>query len=254
MLFIITVFTWFIQYPEIIIANGKLVNTQSPKTVLAHTEGKLKKLMVFENDSVQKQQIIGYMETLVSELAIADLQSKLITLKKNLRNLKLDSVSFLFSNYFNTVMNSNMGEIQNSFETFMQAYNNFKDYLPSGFYMSKKSKILQDISRIKQLNEQLKTQKSFLEKDLVLSKENIKANESLLKDKIISAQDYRNEQSKLIAKQMSLPQIKLSIIQNDNACNEKHKEIDEIVHQEQLQLNNFMQSILTLQSTIALWE
>ncbi len=43
--------------------------------------------------------------------------------------------------------------------------------------------------------------------------------------------EYRNEKSKLIAKQLSLPQINASIVSNESQQNEKRKEIAELENQ-----------------------
>lgn len=65
---------------------------------------------------------------------------------------------------------------------------------------------------------------------------------------------YRNEKSKLIVKQMSLPQIEYSIINNESSQNEKLKEIAELENQILQQKGLFMQAANTLKSQIAEWK
>jgi len=107
---------------------------------------------------------------------------------------------------------------------------------------------------IKPLYAILSDQKRLLQQDLSLSIENFNANESLAKDKVISALDYRNEKNKLIAKQLSLPQINASIVSNESQQNEKRKEIAELENQIIVQKNTFVQALHTMKSQIQAWE
>jgi HlyD family secretion protein len=71
---------------------------------------------------------------------------------------------------------------------------------------------------------------------------------------VISAFDYRAEKSKLISKQLVLPQINSSIINNENQQHEKQKEIAELENQVQQQKNIFIQSLNTLKSQVEDWK
>jgi HlyD family secretion protein len=114
--------------------------------------------------------------------------------------------------------------------------------------------LLTDMNNIIKLHAILEEQLSLLDKDLALSKQTFDANESLAKDKVISALDYRNEQSKLIAKQMSLPQLKSAIVSNESQQNNNRKEIAELENQITVQKNIFIQSLQSLLSEIQQWE
>jgi len=111
-----------------------------------------------------------------------------------------------------------------------------------------------DMQNILKLHGILSDQKELMQQDLSLSNENFNANESLAKDRVISALDYRNEKSKLIAKQLSLPQINASIVSNESQQNEKRKEIAELENQIIAQKNVFIQALHTLKSQIEAWE
>jgi HlyD family secretion protein len=111
-----------------------------------------------------------------------------------------------------------------------------------------------DLNNITRLHAILKEQQTLLEKDVALSKQTFEANESLAKDKVISPLDYRNEQSKLIAKQLSLPQIKSAIVTNESQQNDKRKELAELENQIIVQKNNFIQALQSLISQFQQWE
>ena len=66
--------------------------------------------------------------------------------------------------------------------------------------------------------------------------------------------DYRNEKSKFISKQMTLPQINSSIISNESQQHEKQKEIAELENQIQQQKNIYIQSLNTIKSQVEDWK
>jgi HlyD family secretion protein len=111
-----------------------------------------------------------------------------------------------------------------------------------------------DILNIQKLHSLLIEQKKFLLQDDSLSQANFAAAESLAKDKVFSALDYRNEKSKLIAKHLTLPQINTSIVSNESEQNQKRKEIAELENQIFLQKNIFVQALQTIRSQIQAWE
>ena len=111
-----------------------------------------------------------------------------------------------------------------------------------------------DMKNIQKLNGILTEQKNLLNQDLNLSNENYNANKLLADDKVISSLDYRNEKSKLIAKQLSLPQINAAIVSNKSQQNEKRKEIAELENQIIVQKNIFVQALQTIKSQVQTWE
>eukprot|EP01035_Chromulina_nebulosa_P064521 gene64521-88249_t len=110
------------------------------------------------------------------------------------------------------------------------------------------------MDNLKRLNETLSNQKVLQESDLVLTQKTFDANESLKNDKVISDFDYRTEQSKLIGKQMTIPQINSSIIGNESQQNEKLKEIMELDNTITQQKVVFGQALQTFKSQLQEWK
>jgi hypothetical protein len=59
-------------------------------------------------------------------------------------------------------------------------------------------------------------------------KETFKASKQLREENVIAPLDYRNESSKLISKQMNIPEITSSILNNEALQNAKKEEIMEL--------------------------
>jgi HlyD family secretion protein len=241
--------TYLIQYPDIVSANAKLTSINSPKEIMTKTSGKLVKLFAKENDTANTGDILGYMESTASHEELIKLSKNIDTaaILFNKNNLS-DALSFLHNNY------SNLGELQISYQSFSATLQNFKNYLSNGFYLRKKSMLVNDLSFLQKMHTNLLQQKGLNTEDLALQQKTFDANESLKNDKVISALDYRNETSKLINKKLTLPQISSAIISNEAQQNEKLKEIAELENVIAQQKSIFNQSLNTFKSQIDEWK
>ena len=253
-LLLVSIICWFISYPDIIITKAKLNTINAPKEVVARIDGKIVKINTKENNLVTEGQILGYMESIAEPKSIINLLAKLTLADSLFANNRLSEVVQCFPTNAYRDSRFNLGELQPNYQVFIQTFTNFKDYITSGFYLHKKEMLEKDVANIQKLYEILTSQKKLLEQDITLSNENFAANELLAKEKIISPVDYRNEKSKLIAKQILLPQINASIVSNESQLNEKKKEISELENQILIQKNLFIQALLTLKSQLQAWQ
>ena len=245
---------WFIQYPDLVTAKARLNSVNAPKEIITHTDGKLIKINIQENDTVHAGQVLAYMESLANPNAVALVSTQVDSINHLISSNQTNQIIQFFPNYSNQVILNQLGEVQASYQTFIQSFITFKDFLNNGFYLRKKAMLQTDLQNIQKLNAVLITQKELLQKDLSLTNETFKANESLAKDKVISSMDYRNEESKLIAKKLSLPQINSAIITNESQQNDKRKEIAELENQIIVQKNTFTQALQTIKSQLQAWE
>lgn len=240
---------WFIQYPDIVSANAKLTSINAPKEIVTKASGKLVKLFAKENEQANTGDILGYMESTASH-------EELIRLSKNIdtaavlfnRNNLFDALSFLQNDYID------LGELQINYQSFSATLQNFKNYLSNGFYLRKRSMLVNDLSFLQKMHTNLLQQKGLNTEDLALQQKTFDANESLKNDKVISALDYRNETSKLINKKLTLPQISSAIISNEAQQNEKLKEIAELENVIAQQKSIFNQSLNTFKSQVDDWK
>jgi multidrug efflux pump subunit AcrA (membrane-fusion protein) len=241
--------SWFIQYPDTVNARGSLNSINAPKEVMVQSSGKLIRLFAKEGQQAGKNEVLGYMESTAS-------YDEVIALSK-----LLDTVSIMtVDNRTNGIVDilpasvNNLGELQASYQIFSQAFTNFSNYLSNGFYLRKRGMLNNDMGYLQRLHSSLQQQKGLLQQDLSLTDTTFKAHKKLKDDKVISEMDYRNEKSKLLAKEMTLPQISSSIISNESQQNEKQKEIAELENQIQQQKGLFVQALNTFKSQLDDWK
>jgi HlyD family secretion protein len=114
--------------------------------------------------------------------------------------------------------------------------------------------LLKDIDNLQKLKNNLEDQKQLQQQDLALTQKTFDANESLKNDKVISELDYRTEQSKLLNKKLTLPQIDAAMISNESAQNDKQKEIGELENTIAQQKDIFRQAFNTFKSQLDDWK
>ena len=246
--------SWFIKYPDMVIASAKLNSVNAPQPVVTRTDGKLVKITVKENQEVVKEQLLGYMESIASPQSINAIARQIDSTNFLISESRSDELLHFVPGDASQPSAGNLGELQASYQTFMQALLVYKDYLYNGFYVHKKKMLQADMVNIQKLHAILTDQKKLIEEDISLSEETFDVNKSLSDQKVISAVDYRNEKSKLISKQLSLPQINASIVSNGREQNEKRKEIMELENQILTQKNTFLQALQTIKSQVKAWQ
>ncbi len=247
-LLLIGLMSWFIKYPDTIEAKGVLNSINAPKGIQTKVNGKLVKLFIKENQQVSKNDIIGYIESTASQQEVMALSKMLDSISQKVnRGSTNEILEYL------TVQLNNLGEVQVPYQMFSNSLIVFSNYLRNGFYMRKRRMLLRDIGYLQRLHSELIGQKKLLTKDISLSDSTFHAQQMLKDEAVISAMDYRSEKSKLIAKQMTLPQINSSIIINESQQHEKQKEIAELENQIQQQKSMFLQTLNTVKSEVEDW-
>lgn len=241
--------TFFISYPDVVAANAKLTCINAPKEVRTKTAGKLIALHVEEGKAVNTAQVIGFMESTAKHEEVINLALAADTMAALMANNKTELIaSFYLPAY------TQLGEVQQQYQTFIQALSLFKQYLNTGFYVKKKTMLQSDLIFLNRLHNNLLQQKKMQQQDLHLTQQTFAANESLKKDSVISDFDYRNEKSKLINKALSIPQINTAIISNQSSHHEKEKEILQLENEIAQQKMIFMQALNTLTAHLQEWK
>ncbi|MBY0481804.1 MAG: HlyD family secretion protein [Chitinophagaceae bacterium] len=241
--------TWFIKYPDVVQANAILTAANAPKEIVTRQEGKMVHLFVNNDDTVAQGQTIAWIESSANHKEISELSTLLESGLKFLVLNETEKVSGLFKNNF-----QNLGELQPSFQQFITAWQQFNDYLVNGYYYKRKQVLFSDFVYLQKMHKSLERQKALTEQDLQLTQESVDANNTLYDSKVISKQDLRDQKSKLVNKQMSLPQLESSLLSNENLQTEKQKEINELEHNISQQKIIFRQALQTLKSLTDDWE
>jgi multidrug efflux pump subunit AcrA (membrane-fusion protein) len=238
-----------IKYPEIVYAKITLISINGPKPIVSHGSGKLVKLFTGENTPVRQGDKIAYVESTANHDQVLQLSSRIDSINTLLQYGQFDRMTELLNNSYTA-----LGELQQSYQTFSQVYIQFQNYLRNGFYLRKKSMLTNDLQNLEKLNLHLQDQKRIQEEDVALSRKNFDTQETLKKQDVISDLDYRLEKSKLLSKELMIPQINIALVNNVNQQNEKRKEILELDNVISKQRLIFQDALNTFKSSVDDWK
>lgn len=248
LLLLLVAATWFIRYPDIVNATAVLTGDNAPKEIVARQSGRLTALFVQNNQSVKQGDIMGWLESNADAGEVMALSEKLKKSADLLDQENPAAISSLFNQRF-----KNLGELQSSYQTFVTAWQQYNDYLVNGFYHKRKSMLYSDIESLEGMKGKTSTQKNLTEQENELAQKTFEMNEILFKEKVISAEEYRQAQAALMNKQKAVPQMDVSMLSQQNQIRDKQKEIDQLNHDIFQQQKVFEQALHTLKSNVDEW-
>ncbi len=248
----LTVCSYFIQYPDIVTARAKINSINPPKQVITKNGGRLVKLFKSDNQEIQQGDIIGYIESTANHDEVLRLSAILDTLQFFTASNRLEEIPRFWQSTNQSF--AELGELQQSHQNFMQGYISFKDYLSTGFYVSKKQMLNQDLYNTKKLLSTLQQQKDLQQQDLAIAVQNYNVHDTLHNETLINDIDYRNQKSQLINKKMNVPQMSASIIGNQSQQNALKKEMMELDNQIVQQRALFTQSLNAYKNIMEDWK
>ncbi|MGN6492340.1 MAG: hypothetical protein ACTHLE_10135 [Agriterribacter sp.] len=247
-LLILTTSTWFIKYPDIVQASAILKGSNAPKEIIPRETGKLAVLFVKNNQQVKQGDILGWVESNADAREVIDLATRLDSSMEIAGRGEPKNIAALFKRRF-----SRLGELQTAYQIFITALLQYNDYLVNGFYANKKSMLLNDIAALQNMQRIAVAQRKLTVEDNALAQKTFEMNKKLFEQNAITAEEYRQAQSILLNKQLSVPQADANIISQQSQIRDKQKEIDQLTHDILQQQLTFEQSLQTLKSNVEEW-
>ncbi len=241
--------TFFVSYPDIIKGTMKLTSADAPKSVVPKMNGKLVKLFVKENELVQQNQTLAYLESTANHDEILRLSAKLDTIQKNVQKGYFSSLNVISKNNY-----ANLGELQPDYQRFEQTLTQLQSMTSNGFYEQKKGLLNDEISDLNFMSNKLSEQRDIYAKDYELGKAEFAKRQRLARQGAIASSELSEAESRLLSKQIPMKQTEAQIINNQAEQNSKQKELLELDKNLFEQKNNASESLRTLISAINAWK
>lgn len=238
-----------IKYPEVINAPIRLTAINEPKTLESKITGKIVKLSLENNAPVQKGQVVAWLESTASHKKVLELSVQVDSMSRWLQQNELLRIRSVGIAGF-----TNLGELQNNFQTFEQAYRDFITFLPGEFYSQKRVLLEKEMGYTRSLLEKLKEQKEIQKVNLKLTRQEYHAQKKLAAKDLIAPIELSRAQSKLAAARLPVQQTESAIINNYASQTAKRKELMELDRQIAQQQSVFRQALNTLKSAIDQWK
>lgn len=248
--------SWFVSYPDLVMANARITGLNTPRPVVSRTEGRLLTLWANDGDWVKRGQTIGLMESVAHAEDILMLEQWLDTLQQNIYQNNSIAVANVYKRLSQMQKGRawQLGELHSNWQQFMQAYLQYVNYINSGFFVRKKQMLAMDVVQLNRMQAVLQKQAQLHQQDLVLSQQTFDAQSTLANEKVISPFEYRQEQSKLISKELTLPQLEAGSVGNQMQQLEKQKEMANLDNDIFNQHQTFGQALNAIQAQIQLWK
>ncbi|HLP39496.1 HlyD family efflux transporter periplasmic adaptor subunit [Lacibacter sp.] len=215
--------TFFIQYPDIIRASGRLAAIDGPKHAIARTDGKIEQLLVSNEENVVEGQPLAFLQSNAKHNEVLLLNNWITSSEKIIAGDSLQQfINAPLPLFFS------LGELQADYEQFRIQWKELRDALGNGYYQKKQQAVVVDLNLLQQQREGLLAQNSLLDSDFVLQQQEYKAKELLTSQKVLAPLELNQEKGKLLQKKQGLEQMNSQLLSNSINSHNKTKELLEL--------------------------
>ncbi len=196
--------SWFIKYPDVIEADALISTRIPPQKEYAGATGKLKALLVRQNEQVTQNQLLAVIENTASYRDVYHLKSITDT-------TRLSNKSFFFP--IDSIPALALGEIESAYAVFENDYLQYlinKELRPySDEALAHAFSLAEQKTRLASLNHQKEL--NLLELDF--KRKDMNRSDTLLKQGIVSDQDFENKKLAYLMAERALESMDMSISQ-----------------------------------------
>lgn len=243
--------TWFIHYPDVVIAQCSLTSAEPPAKIIAQASGRIVALYIKDTSLVKAGQPIALLETAADPDKISMIKKQLSSLAPSVTKSILSS-SIYFPEY------STLGEVQTAYSDFLLAVSDFRFYSSTEYNTASVLSIEKQISYAKAVEQKLKQQRDLLKRDLEIAEKKMENDKTLRQKGHISDADLALSESNFLQKKYTLDALDANVVNNSMRVVDAQKNIQETQQQRQERIHitevRLQESYKNLLSAIELWE
>ena len=240
-----------IRYPEVIQAPLKLTAIHAPQSLESRVNGKIVRLAVENNADAEEGSILAWLESTAHHSEVLRLDSFIEQIRGELLNgsggvvdkLEIDLAGF-----------GNLGELQNTFQGFEQAWREYLSYRPGAYYSRQREILEQELAYNREQLEMLHEQKEIQQGDYDVARREFEMQKRLADGDYITSLELAHAERELASRQLPLHQTESAIIGNQVSRAAKEKEIMELERRIGEQRSVFLQSLNLMKSAIEEWK
>jgi multidrug resistance efflux pump len=192
------IFSWFLKYPDVVPSPVEITTENPPVVFVSRISGKIKHLYVRDKAKVIPGQTMAVMETAAS-------MDDLLKLKSLINNINFDDT--IAPGQFPVI--SQLGELQQSYATFLKDYSGYYYYIKNDFYGNKVNSIKDEISGIMAYLDRLKVKEKLYIENLVLESRKYERDSLLNLSKVIPDIEMDNSHQQYLKQEIELQQVRL---------------------------------------------
>jgi multidrug efflux pump subunit AcrA (membrane-fusion protein) len=240
-------FSWLIRYPDTIPAPVEITTTNPPVTLVTKITGNIKYLYVKEKEQVTAGQLLAVMETAATIEEIKLLRQTLDTIRMPER-LSPESLPAF----------SELGELQDSYGTFLKNLSDLKNYIINDFYGYKIISLSDEISGIQEYINRLIVKERLYADNQKLEIKKFRRDSLLFLNMVIPESELERSHQSLIRLNIELQQVRLDHSEKSIEIAEKRQllqdyKIKKVEDKEKL-VSVLNESFMNLNARIRIWE
>ncbi len=231
--------TWFIKYPDLLIAKVVITTNPAPVNLVSRTDGKIT-LLKKDNQSCHEGEIIAYIQS------NADVET-VLTLEQELLSKNHDLILVI-----------SLGDLQPYFSAWLKAQSAISLFHEIEAFDKQIEQLDRQLNTYKKLNKSLISQEHITKQELQLALEKFKTDSILYLQKVTAAMDYNQSKTTWLQQQRAAKTIETTLLTNELQVNQLQKQITELEiqknEQEQTLQLNAANTNDELLSQIARWK
>ncbi|HVI43542.1 MAG TPA: HlyD family efflux transporter periplasmic adaptor subunit [Chitinophaga sp.] len=235
LLLVILTGAYFFKYPDVIPARVMISFINPPVKLVARSSLPIQELVVKNDEEVKQNQVLCIFSNParyadVEQIATVSQRIDTMTDLSQLQRVQMPT-------------GLQLGDLQSNYTELYQAVINYRFFLGHNVYGSKIDALSRQSAYYRQLNMELSNKDRLLQEQLKLQHNRFAADSSLLKDKVISRNEFEESRRKMLDQQMNTEGNKSNIIQNNLQQTEYEKNIVETSMQRQTEENTLQQKV-----------
>ncbi|MCB8995299.1 MAG: HlyD family efflux transporter periplasmic adaptor subunit [Bacteroidales bacterium] len=208
--FILMIFlgSWWFKYPDMVDASIVVTTENPPSNAVAHTSGKIMKLMVSDNEEVRAGQLLALIENPGNLDDIIRLRDELNTFQNQFESVKAGKSEFFRENFV-------LGDIQPLYANFLKQYNDYCQFLELDYYQQKVKSLNEEIGKYRDYSKRLTKQSMILKQEEELAARQFTRDSLVYRQGVIPESDYEKSKTFLLQKQYAYEQSRITLASNE---------------------------------------
>lgn len=242
---------YFFKYPDTITSRVIISSANPPVKLVARTSQSIQHLLVTNNETVQKGQIV----CILSNAAQYDEVMNIMPLVQ-----QIDTTINITATILHTYLPAGMhlGELQSNYAALLQSVEEYRFFLQHNGYGAMVSNLQQQVSYNNQLQGELSAKNKMLQEQLELQHRRFAADSDLVRNKVISMAEYEESRKRMLDQQMTTEGNRSNVIQNNLQRTTYQRSISELSQQQRSEENTLQQKVKDAASRLlgqyAQWE
>jgi multidrug resistance efflux pump len=235
--------SYFVKYPDIVVAKVVLTTENPPVRMLAKTGGRVSDILIKNNQAVKTGHLLAVMDNTAK-------WQDVLALDKNLQETVPLSIQL--------PLQLNVGVLQNNYSTLCQNLKDYRYFLERNGVLQKINDHTAQITSLKALNENLLNQKAIQAKEFELAEKDLNRQKQLHREGVISDAEFEKFNTQYWQQKRQIEASDAAFINNDMQIQQHNAQINDLSQSKNDNQNTkeltVLEDIRRLKSAIDEWK